>query len=136
MIDFIKFLEEHKKSINTVKTTHDIFNATDYEDDQPKDFICANRLLRVIMLCLTKTPINVRAINYNTVESNIVFRAKMSHGLSAIAIFKHGRNIVCNNIDDLVNFLTPIIQENLTGITSNDMRKFLRMTEITYENNF
>ena len=60
----------------------------------------------------------------------------MSHGLSTIALFKHGRNIVCNNIDDLVNFLTPIIQENLTGITSNDMKKFLRMTEITYENNF
>lgn len=33
MIDFLKFLEEHKESINTVKTTHDIFNATDYEDD-------------------------------------------------------------------------------------------------------
>ena len=33
MIDFVKFLEEHKEAINTVKTSYDIFNATDYEDD-------------------------------------------------------------------------------------------------------
>lgn len=133
MIDFVKFLEEHKDSINTAKTTYDIFNATDYEDDQPKDFIYANRLLRVIMLCLTKTPMNVKAINYTTLESDIVFRVKLSYGISTVVSFRHGRNIVCNNIDDLVNLLTPVIQENLTGITSNDMRKFLRMTEITYE---
>ena len=132
MIDFVKFLEEHKEAINTVKTTYDIFNATDYEDDQSKDFICANRLLRVIMLCITKTPINVRAINYATVESDVVFRAKLQHGLSTIASFRHGHNIECNNIDDLVNLLDPVIKENLTGITSNDMRKFLRMTQITY----
>ena len=33
MIDFVKFLEEHKEAINTVKTTYDMFNATDDEDD-------------------------------------------------------------------------------------------------------
>ena len=80
------------------------------------------------MLCVTKTPINVRAINYITVESDVVFRAKLQHGLSTIASFKYGHNIECNNIDDLVNLLDPVIKENLTGITSNDMRKFLRMT--------
>ena len=133
MIDFVKFLEEHKEAINTVKTTYDIFNATDYEDDQSKDFICANRLLRVIMLCITKTPINVSAVNYITIESDVVFKVKMSHGLSTIASFKHGHNIECNNIDDLVKLLDPVIKENLTGITSNDMRKFLRMTQITYD---
>lgn len=85
------------------------------------------------MLCLTKTPMNVKAINYTTLESDIVFRVKLSYGISTVVSFRHGRNIVCNNIDDLVNLLTPVIQENLTGITSNDMRKFLRMTEITYE---
>lgn len=85
------------------------------------------------MLCLTKTPMNVKAINYTTLESDIVFRVKLSHGISTVVSFRHGRNTVCNNIDDLVNLLTPVIQENLTGITSNDMRKFLRMTEITYE---
>ena len=132
MIDFVKFLEEHKEAISTAKTTYDIFNATDYEDDQSKDFICANRLLRVIMLCITKTPINVRAINYTTIESDVVFRAKLPHGLSTVASFRHGHNIECNNIDDLVNLLDPVIKENLTGITSNDMRKFLRMTQITY----
>ena len=133
MIDFVKFLEEHKEAINTVKTTYDIFDATDYEDDQFRDFICANNLLRVILLCITKTPINVRAINYITVESDVVFRVKLQHGLSTIASFKHGHNIECNNIDDLVNLLDPVIRKNLTGITSNDMIKFLRMTQITYD---
>lgn len=33
MIDFVKFLEEHKEAINTVKTPYDIFKAADYEDD-------------------------------------------------------------------------------------------------------
>ena len=33
MIDFVKFLEEHKEAINNVKTTYDIFDATHYEDD-------------------------------------------------------------------------------------------------------
>ena len=133
MIDFVKFLEEHKEAINTVKTPYDIFNATDYEDDQFRDFICANNILRVILLCITKTPINVRAKNYATVESDIVFRAKLQHGLSTIASFGHGHNIKCNNIDDLVNLLDPVIRKNLTGITSNDMRKFLRMTQVTYD---
>ncbi len=133
MIDFVKFLEEHKEAINTVKTPYDIFNATDYEDDQSKDFICANRLLRVIMLCITKTPINVSAVNYITIESDVVFKVRMLHGPSTIASFRHGHNIECNNMDDLVNLLDPVIKKNLTGITSNDMRKFLRMTYITYD---
>lgn len=85
------------------------------------------------MLCITKTPINVSAVNYITIESDVVFKVRMLHGLSTIASFRHGHNIECNNIDDLVNLLDPVIKKNLIGITSNDMRKFLRMTYITYD---
>lgn len=85
------------------------------------------------MLCLTKTPINVKAINYKTIESNLSFEVKMNHGLSTVASFKCGHNITCSNLDDLVNLLQPIIKNNLTGIASDEMRKFLRMTTITYE---
>lgn len=80
------------------------------------------------MLCITKTPINVRAVNYTTIESDLEFKAMISHELSTVATFMHGHNIECNNIDDLVNLLDPLIERYLTGITSNDMRKFLTMT--------
>ena len=133
MVDFIKFLEEHEDLINKAKTVYDIFNATDYEDYQSKDIICANKLLRVIMLCINKIPITVEVINYSTIESDLVFKAKMPHGLTSVAAFKRGRNLVCNNLDDLVDLLALIIKDNLTDITFYDMRKFLRMTNITYE---
>lgn len=133
MIDFIKFLEEHKDLINEAKTVYDIFNATDYEDYQSKDVIYANKLLRVIMLCLNKIPITIEVMNYSTIESDLVFKAKASHGLTSIAAFKRGRNLVCNNLDDLVDLLALVIKDNLTGITSYNMRKFLKMTNITYE---
>ena len=133
MIDFVKFLEEHKEAINTVKTTYDIFNATDYEDYQPKDLICANKLLRVIMLCINKIPITIKAINYPSIESNLAFIVRASYGPTTIVSFKRGRNLFCDNLDDLVTLLALIIKDNLTGITSYDMRKFLKMTNITYE---
>lgn len=133
MIDFVKFLKDHKETINTAKTITGIWDALDYEDYQSEDFICACNVLRIILLSINKIPITVIATNYHSTESRLAFKVKMSYGLTTIAIFKCGYDVECKTIAQIGELLGKSVTSNLKGITVAEIQKFLSMTDITFE---